>query len=804
MAENLREGQRGGRDDSGTFDPYENHPIPAAARDPKIEIRGNGTIKCSWKDHSGNIQASGVQRHARVVDYWRVSFIPETSANIATPENTKRAFDKSEVLGTVQSDGLGRRISFTISDTGLETGYFFVVGVGEGGQFGPPTQPILYDAADTVNDRVPDDINTFSLTMKPIQQDRTTNVEITITFRNPQPLGSFAGVQLYMGPRKSDSVGGYLGSKEIVEVDGLIRGRGAEGAMSTGKIVLERDPNAASNPVTFYFVSVSKSGTRRPDIENSPGLLISGGIDALYATFFSVPNVTTLTAFIVGHAVSLAWFDVGTANASAAAVDRYLVFRTSNGTSQSAPGSPAKPAEPIATVMRELKAGTTANGRYLDDLFLIGTGDADPNSRGDFDPTNLARYRWWVQSVTTNGEKSISPPFVDLLIHGTPGNVIDPNATSRGAFTNKLWNAEWFITAGGAGSFIGNGDTQKASPPTGYEGWDNADSTPVRETQWVVSGSPNAGEVNMLGCNNGEASLVSMRILKSKFRQRDASTGERVVFSCQFKSAGSQSGGMQFGFGGLRVNGTTPVGSSSFASFGSTLMTSAYQRFFAYITLQHGGTYTHQRMIFGKRDGSAFDGNSRMAEPMVSQGSELSAWTAAMDTAGVPGDGGGPILTENPGGPSNCFLAGTPVLTPTGWKRIEDVIPGDLVLSVSGYGLLVSSRVQELVTGEADKFVILGSYDRQIVCTPNHPIGFVRLKNSPTIQYASADKFLDGRRKLVQYAGVHGEDTIYAKSSMMGGMSGVKWPVFNLHLAGPHHNYFANGLLVHNVKPIQA
>ena len=74
----------------------------------------------------------------------------------------------------------------------------------------------------------------------------------------------------------------------------------------------------------------------------------------------------------------------------------------------------------------------------------------------------------------------------------------------------------------------------------------------------------------------------------------------------------------------------------------------------------------------------------------------------------------------------NCFVSGTPVLTGEGWKRIESIKKGDLVIGGSGKLRKVIGTHSRVVNDELISVVIKGA---SAACTPNHrfctPYGWV-------------------------------------------------------------------------------
>jgi hypothetical protein len=79
-------------------------------------------------------------------------------------------------------------------------------------------------------------------------------------------------------------------------------------------------------------------------------------------------------------------------------------------------------------------------------------------------------------------------------------------------------------------------------------------------------------------------------------------------------------------------------------------------------------------------------------------------------------------MWENPeyGGPSNCFLGGTPIDTPNGSKRLEELVVGDSVWSGNQAGV-EPVQVVALHAAAATNLVCLEVNNEQIWCTGEHP-----------------------------------------------------------------------------------
>ena len=144
-------------------------------------------------------------------------------------------------------------------------------------------------------------------------------------------------------------------------------------------------------------------------------------------------------------------------------------------------------------------------------------------------------------------------------------------------------------------------------------------------------------------------------------------------------------------------------------------------------------------------------------------------------------------------GQENCFTAGTKISTPDGQRNIERLRIGDSVISLD---LIHGHQVTSIVTG--------------IYITAVDDVGSVRLSDGRTIQVTSDHPFyVPARRAFLpahelaagmilmgQFSNDQGHapivDRDFSVDSKTGGTT-----VYNLTVSG-QHNYFAEGILVHN------
>jgi hypothetical protein len=144
----------------------------------------------------------------------------------------------------------------------------------------------------------------------------------------------------------------------------------------------------------------------------------------------------------------------------------------------------------------------------------------------------------------------------------------------------------------------------------------------------------------------------------------------------------------------------------------------------------------------------------------------------------------------------SCFVRGTRIVTPRGMRRIEDLVVGDEVWSldvetrkpiVRKVEKLLRSRATELLRVAAGELIVVG-------VTPEHPF-----YDGDNRVWAPARNLREGTT-LLAWLGSSNVREIEISAHRSEAITGSV-DVFNMTVEGPEHNYFAEGLLVHNKAP---
>ena len=181
---------------------------------------------------------------------------------------------------------------------------------------------------------------------------------------------------------------------------------------------------------------------------------------------------------------------------------------------------------------------------------------------------------------------------------------------------------------------------------------------------------------------------------------------------------------------------------------------------------------------------------------------------SASDGSNIEGESFKVIICEE------CFVRGTPILTEKGYVNIEDVKVGDKVYSFNhGTDKVELKTVQRSFSQPlyGRKIVTIKTESgREITCTDNHKIfiseiGYVRadslqINDDDSLQTEKDPYMLKGMSKDSQH-GVYEELLQEEKIVSIEIKEVAEIEVFDLTVED-NHNFFANGLLVHNCQDI--
>jgi len=223
------------------------------------------------------------------------------------------------------------------------------------------------------------------------------------------------------------------------------------------------------HPVRMYFVSISRGGTRRPDVLNSPYVEFPFGISLA----LSKPlNPNSVTALFMGATVQLFWDSPSTVTQFDNTIDRYNIYRVRLGSYLEPNLYAARPSSVYATVTKETIVSfggkiTWVDRQFNNDPTVPAT---TPVTGWDFDPTNAGVYAYWVTATNVEGTENRSAYWGQMTVTGTA----------------LAWNAGDLFSSDYEGKTISNG----------------TDARVVTADSWSA-GSPNALTTNTAFPSNG-------------------------------------------------------------------------------------------------------------------------------------------------------------------------------------------------------------------------------------------------------------------------------------------------------------
>lgn len=133
---------------------------------------------------------------------------------------------------------------------------------------------------------------------------------------------------------------------------------------------------------------------------------------------------------------------------------------------------------------------------------------------------------------------------------------------------------------------------------------------------------------------------------------------------------------------------------------------------------------------------------------------------------------------------SNCFIAGTQVFTTEGYKNIEDINIGDMVITSQGPHR-VNNTISRFYRGDMYR-ICSDQFIKDIICTPNHQFLTTR-------GWVKAEELMGAMDSIKAVE----EDDIWISIESMSLITEVHTTVYNLSVDDVHE-YNVNGVICHN------
>ena len=138
-----------------------------------------------------------------------------------------------------------------------------------------------------------------------------------------------------------------------------------------------------------------------------------------------------------------------------------------------------------------------------------------------------------------------------------------------------------------------------------------------------------------------------------------------------------------------------------------------------------------------------------------------------------------------------CVAEGTRVRTLDGERLIEELCLGDVVISIDPEsGEQIAAPISAIRSAHRECLSIALSGDRTLVATSDHPVF-----DPDEGDYFPAGDWALGKRKRLLEVTEQGVQAVEVESTSI--YSGVR-KVFDLTVDSPHHNFVADGIVVHN------
>lgn len=596
----------------------------------------------------------------------------------------------------------------------------------------------------------------------------------------------------------------------------------------------------APHPVRLYFIAVSKAGTRRADPLNAPFYEFPFG----FCPQLTAPlQPVNLVGVSTGTTITLTWQHNTPGTSADTTTSHFNIYRDRAGTYPTAPTG-TRPISPFATV--KFDQSIPDNGTYM---WVDRAFDTDPTSgTWDFDPRNPGEYDYWITAVNINGLENTQaiPTTGNIILQGNTGAENDPTIYRDNQW-NRLYNAKFaslFAVAPGGNVALSKANNANIAATARlvdgqlmYGGWDPGKDVANGGTGFFtyVAGTPPAGDpfcpweyliagtgvipalvfANVAdlrstgevlldpgaGAGAGDYSVLWQECVQEKYLR-----GENVVLSFYGKLSGAAGTAglirMQVGWydttNGENVNGV---------DFSTSNLTASYQRYSLITTMPAYAGIRNDTVAIAKI--GVVGGTTKMlaSMPMVNGGKLGAQWTPIMNPQDAPGSTGGGSTGGSPIDPNqpaeHCLVAGALVTMADGTEKpIQDVRIGERVLAFDGEmepgHARPTSKVKGISVSEGRELVhVMTREGNSATCTPKHR--FAGPPGKYAVTWQRAEDLKTGDLLLIyddDLAMPRFDAVCYVERQTLD----TPTKVYELALE-PHHNFWSNGILSHNLKP---
>ena len=401
--------------------------------------------------------------------------------------------------------------------------------------------------------------------------------------------------------------------------------------------------------VRIYAVSISQGGTYRADWQSSPyyELLMDGELSA--------PNApANVYANAIDNVVRIEWDQV-----AGSKIAKYNVYRSEGSSTDTGMAS----APPVPTSGTKLISSVPTSVNSISSTSYVRMQAEDSNFT-EYQRESLQVFRYYVSTVNSRGDESACASASTSCRTTTPSDV-DPSVPSRGVARNFLYNS--FIGGNAASSVLANDTSQDV-----YTGSDasNLPGRPYGAASGQANGTGRFRGFTRWEANDGGTGASGSVTFVSENQVKMGAPGTANEWYLYQEIGAWQHGTAAFmkigknayyvlsayvKHGGVTPNGyfrmyldqydantyrghslrryrdtnSNLVTSATVLQIAGSSITSTWQRFYSVFRTDSSlGTTKELRVNFQHADSTA--GDIYVSQVMLSEGEELTAWTADM------------------------------------------------------------------------------------------------------------------------------------------------------------------------------